>query len=135
MFSIIITIKESKGLTKHTSCECKLDGRKCNSYQWWNNDKCRFECKKRPVCEKDYTWTPTTCSCKYDKYLASIIDDSVIMCDEVIESYNEETKTVARKFNEKKAIWKIQNFYILLVFLLITIELLIGVSIYCYLIK
>ena len=30
---------------------------------------------------------------------------------------------------------KIQNFYILLAFLLITIDLLIAVSIYCYLIK
>ena len=33
---------ESKTLTKHISCECKcrFDGRKCNSDQWWNNDKC-----------------------------------------------------------------------------------------------
>ena len=53
------------------------------------------------------------------------------MCDEIIESYEEETN-----FNEKKkAACKTQNFYILLTFLLITIELLIAVSIYCYLIK
>ena len=32
-----------------------------------------------------------------DKYLASIIDDSVITCDEVIE----ETKTFQTHFNEK----------------------------------
>ena len=38
-------------------------------------------------------------------------------------------------FNEKKATCKVQNFYILLAFLLITIALLIAVSIYCYLIK
>ena len=37
--------------------------------------------------------------------------------------------------NEKEAICKMQNFYILLAFLLITIALLITVSIYCYLIK
>ena len=114
MFSIIITIKESKGLTKHTSCECKLDGRKCNSDQWWNNDKYRFECKKRPVCEKDYTWTPATCSCKYDKYLASIIDDSVIMCDEVIDHTMKKQKLVQgslmkRKQSEK---YKISIFYL-----------------------
>ena len=32
---------ESKILTKAISCECKckFDGRKCNSNQWWNNDK------------------------------------------------------------------------------------------------
>ena len=31
-----------KTLTKHISCDCKckFDGRKCNSYQKWNNDKC-----------------------------------------------------------------------------------------------
>ena len=55
--------------------------------------------------------------------------DSVIMCDEVIE------KRVPRNFNKKKATCKTQNLYILLAFLLITIELLIAANIYCYLIK
>ena len=53
------------------------------------------------VCEKDYVWNLATCSCNNGKYLASVMDDSVIMCDEVIESYNEETN-----FNEKKAACK-----------------------------
>ena len=60
------------------------------------------------------------------------MDNSTITCDEVIDSYDEETKT---NFNEEKAACKTQNVYILLVFLLITIALLIAVSIYCYLIK
>ena len=55
--------------------------------------------------------------------------------DEVMESYNKETKTISTTFNEKKPICKMQNFYILLAFLLITIALLIAVSIYFYLIK
>ena len=63
------------------------------------------------------------------------MDDSGIICDEVIEQYDEKTKTIPINFNEKKAICKTQNFYILLAFLLIIIELLIAVSIYCYLIK
>ena len=48
-------INESKKLTKHILCECKcrFDGRKCNSDQWKNNDKCRCEYKKRHVCKKD----------------------------------------------------------------------------------
>ena len=39
---MITRINESKALTKDISCECKFrfDGRKCNSDQWWNNDKC-----------------------------------------------------------------------------------------------
>ena len=44
------------------------------------------------------------------------MDDSAIVCDEIIESYEEETN-----FNEKKATCKTKNFYILLSFLLITI--------------
>ena len=30
--------------------------------------------KKHYVCEKDYIWNPSTCSCENRKYLASIID-------------------------------------------------------------
>ena len=59
------------------------------------------------------------------------MDDSAIICDEIIEAdaeakYNdEETKTVPANFNEKNAICKTKNLYILLVFFLITIALLI----------
>ena len=63
------------------------------------------------------------------------MDDSAIMCDEIIESKYKETKTVPTNFNEKNITFKTQNFCILLVFLLITISLFIAVSIYCYLIK
>ena len=63
------------------------------------------------------------------------MNDSVIKCDEVIESCDEEIKTVPTNFNEKNITCKAQNFEILLAFLLITITLLIAVSIYCDLIK
>ena len=44
---MIAGINESKTLTKLISCvyKGKFDGRKCNSDQWWNNNKCRCECK------------------------------------------------------------------------------------------
>ena len=61
------------------------------------------------------------------------MDDSAIMCDEIIESCEEDTE--AKSHDEKKATCKTQHFYILLAFLLITIALLVTVSIYCYLIK
>ena len=54
----------------------------------------------------------------------------MITSDEIIEE-----KNIPTNFNEKNITCKIQNFYILLAFLLITIALLIVVSIYCYLIK
>ena len=145
VFNMITWINESKTLTKHISSKCKrkFGGRKWNSNQWCNDDKCRCECKKRHVCEKDYIWNSATFSCENWKYLASIMDDSAITCDEIIESHDEdteaklydETKTIPANFNGKKATCKTQNFNILLAFLLITIGLLITVSIYCYLIK
>ena len=55
--------------------------------------------------------------------------------DEVIESYDEEIKTIPTNFNEKNITCKTQSFYIALTFLLITITLLITVSVYCHLIK
>ena len=102
VFNMITGINESKTLTKHVSCEykCKFDGRNCNSDQW-NDDKCWCECKKRHVYEKGHVWNPATCNCENGKYLASIMDDSAIMCDGIIESYNEETS-----FKEKKATCK-----------------------------
>ena len=87
--------------------------------------------KEHHLFEGDYTWNPAAYSCKNGKYLASIIDDSVIACDEIIEV----TKGIPTSFNEKKMACKTKNVYILLAFLLITIALLIAVSIYCYLIN
>ena len=66
MFNIITGINESKALKGRISykCKCRFDGRKCNSDQWWNNDKCQCESKKCHVCEKDYLWNPSTCICE-----------------------------------------------------------------------
>ena len=79
-------INKSKTL-KHISCECKckFDRTKCDLNQWWNNDKCRCECKIIHVCEKDYVWNPATCNYENGKYLASIKDESIIISDEVIK--------------------------------------------------
>ena len=67
------------------------------------------------------------------------MDDSAIMCDEIIdtkaESNNEEKKTIPTNSNEKNITYKTQIFCLSLTYLLITLVLLIVVSIYCYLIK
>ena len=47
-------------------CECENN----------NNNK-----KKHRLCEKYYIWNLAACSCKNGKYVASTLDDSVIMCD------------------------------------------------------
>ena len=141
---MITEINELKTLTKHLSCECKckLDGTKCNSYQWWNNDICQCECKKHHICEKEYVWNPSTCICGNGIYLTSFMGDSAIICDEVIDADaklspkdDDETKAIPTNFNGTKVTCKMQKFYILLAFLLITIALFVAVSIYCCLIK
>ena len=50
------------------------------------------------------------------KYLASVINDSATTCDEIIELYNEETKTISTNSNEKKGTSKMKNVFILLNF-------------------
>ena len=85
MVNMITTVNESKTSTKHISCKykCKFDGWKCNSDQWWNNNKCWCECKKYHVFEKDHILGPATWICENGKYLASIMGDSAITCDEI----------------------------------------------------
>ena len=46
--------------------------------------------KKEKRKKKKQIWNPAKCFCENGKYLASVIDDSVIMFDEIIE----ETKSV-----------------------------------------
>ena len=49
--------------------------------------------------KKDYIWNPATNILKNVKYLVrSIDDDSVIMCDKIME----ENKTIRTKFKERK---------------------------------
>ena len=42
VFNMITVINEPIRMKKHISCicKCKLDGTKCNSNQWWHNNKC-----------------------------------------------------------------------------------------------
>ena len=72
--------------------------------------------KKRHISKKNNVWNPATYNCEYAKYLPSIIDDSVITCDKVIESCGAEIKTIPTSFNEKTTTCKAQNFYISLAF-------------------
>ena len=99
------------------------------------------ECKnpRKHAWKKIYIWNPSTSTCENGKYLASITGDWVVICHEIIEVIkNVPTNTISKNpistnFNKKKVTCKIENFYILLKFLLITISLLIIISIYCYL--
>ena len=136
-FNMITGINGSKTSTKDMSCECKcrFDVTKWNWNQWWNNNKYRCECKKNQVCKKDYVWNPAKYNCESGKYLASIMHDSTIICNELIKLYEEKMKIIPSHSHDKKITCKTQIFYIMLAFLLITVSLLIAVRIYCYMIK
>ena len=75
--------------------------KKWYSDQQWNSGKCRCECNKHNICEKDYIWNPATCTSENGKYLASIMND-VVMCDKIIESYDEEADS--KSYDETKTI-------------------------------
>ena len=99
VLNMITGINKSETLTKHVSykCKCKLYGRKSgNSNQNWNKNKCCYKWKKLHISEKDYIWNPAVCSCKNGKYLASIIGNSVITCNETTDA--RETITVLTNF-------------------------------------
>ena len=147
---MITGINESKTLTKHISCECKckFDGTKCNSNQWWYNDKCWCECKKHYIFEKDYVWNPSTCNCENRKYLASIINDSVILCNDIIDAKetNFNAKNVTCKntkflyficpFINYHFIYLINIYlYFINIYYILLIIYIIAVSIHCYPIK
>ena len=54
----------------HVRFRCEFDGRKCNSRQKRNNDKCQSVCKKsikHRTCGENYAWNPNTHGCECDK--------------------------------------------------------------------
>ena len=118
MFNIITGRNESKTLTKHIlcDCKCKIDGRRFNSDHWCDNVNVNVKVENVMYVKKKFSWNPATLSCENGKYLASIMDDLTIMCDEIYmcgESYEKETKIIPTNFNKKKAICKTQSkFYI-----------------------
>ena len=54
--------------------------------------------KKHHICEKGCIWNPASCSWENKSNLASIVGNSAITCDEIIDAeaklYDEETKTI-----------------------------------------
>ena len=46
--------------------------------------QCHCTCKKYQSCKKDYSWNPSICICDNSRYLKCIVDESVIVCDEIV---------------------------------------------------
>ena len=98
---MITGINILKTLTKNISweCKCRFDGR--NGIQI-NGRITIKNVKKKNLCEKDYTWNSFTCSCENGKYLANIIDNSVITCDEIKDADAEAKLNDEAKSNDKE---------------------------------
>ena len=90
---------------------------------------------KRTSCvQRNCVLNSATCSYKNGQYVGSIIDNSVVICNEIIK----ETKTIPTKSTSIKAVLTkctSKNFYIVLGFLLNNIPLLIAAIIFCFFIK
>ena len=98
VFNMITRTNESKTLIKYISfkCKCKFIGRKCIQIKSGMKNCVDVSANIRKnifVCEKIYIWNLSTCTCENGKYLESIIGDSEITCDEIIEA----TKTIRTK--------------------------------------
>ena len=112
VFNTITAINETKALTKHISCECncKFDGK--------NVSQIKSEIAINVIVSvKSIIYLKKT---EFGILLHGIVkventlDNSVITCDEVIESYNEEIKTIPTNFNEKIELlkYKVSKFYV-----------------------
>ena len=58
------------------------------------------------MCRKDYSWDPSACIWENGQYLESVTDDSVITCDEILNTTDDistnVTSTVSTNFDNKK---------------------------------
>ena len=83
-------------MVKHISCDwkCKLNSITCNSNQKWDKDACQYKCKWYRAWKKDFSWNYSTCICQNSRYLKVIVDDSVTVCDEIINFTDSISKNV-----------------------------------------
>ena len=67
----------------------------------------------RNVCEKNYIQNPYKCCCEYGKYLASIMDNLAITCDEIknAEAKSNDEEPPSTNFSEKNITCKIQMLF------------------------
>ena len=52
------------------------------------------ECKNYRMCKKDYNWNSSTCIFENNMYLKCSVDDSVILCDKIINATNNASTNV-----------------------------------------
>ena len=154
VFNMITRIKKAKKMVKHLSCDykCKFNSTTCNSNQKWNDYKWQCEFKNCRTCQKDCSWNRNKDICETGKYLKSIIDSSVILCDEILNTTDSVstnvTKTISTSMldtistnvastvsinsGDKKVRYKIDCYILHTVLLLIILIFIIAIISYRY---
>ena len=86
MLNIIARINKLKTLTKHYHANVNLEVENVIQIKCGTTINIDASAKIRNMmCAKIYyIWNPSTCTCGNGKYLESIINDSVVTCDENI---------------------------------------------------
>ena len=121
---MITKINEVKTIVKNISCncKCKFHSTTCYSNQKWNNDKCQCQCKKYYTCKRDYSWNLSICIYQNSRYLKSIVDNSIIICNKITNitdklstnvtniAPTDVTSTVSMNSNNKKGIYKMDSY-------------------------
>ena len=52
--------------------------------------------------KKDYSWNPSTCICENRRYSKSIVDNSVIVCDEILNILDSVSANITRGWYERE---------------------------------
>ena len=93
IFNMITNKNEVKTMVKHISCnwKCAFNSTTWNSNQKWNNKTCQRDCKNYRNCRKDYSWNPSRYTCENSKYLRSLVNTSMIACNEIIYVMDQQT--------------------------------------------
>ena len=72
VFNLISITNGTRYIVWHETCKCicRLSAGICNSWQIFNKDKCRCECKElvgKRICDKGFIWNSSACECECDK--------------------------------------------------------------------
>ena len=59
------------------------------------------DCKKYSTCKEDYSWNPRQCICEKVKYLKSTVDNSVNLCEEIINTTVSVSTNVTKYYTDK----------------------------------
>ena len=72
VFNLMSRTNETRWIKSYETCKwiCRLNKIICTSKQWWNEDKCRCECRElidKSVFDKGFIFNPSNCKCECDK--------------------------------------------------------------------